>query len=148
MSSTRVLGVTLAVAATAALSAGCTGGAARLTARAPLTLPAADGFHSGVCRDAADDILALGQFSYDHAGAKRLSDADRADLTARSDRLVLLRDRLRGAADPVLADQMGGLLAAVGFVRIRTGRTYDPQLLRDMEAARVQVQKTCTQARP
>jgi hypothetical protein len=98
--------------------------------------------------DAAGPVLALGRFTYRKANARRLSDADRAELAAQSQRLVPVRDRVDGTAEPVLADQIGALLAAIGFVRVRTGPTYDPQLLRDLETARVQVQRTCTQARP
>jgi len=119
-----------------------------MTARPPLVLPAADAFAPGVCREAAEPILALGRFSYDRALARRLTDADRAELAVQSERLVKVRDAFERTAEPVRADRVGELLAAIGFARIRTGPTYDPQLLRDMETARVRVQTFCTQARP
>jgi hypothetical protein len=124
-------------ACAAGLLAGCDAGKPD---RPPLALPAADRFQAGACRDAADAVLTLGRFAYDHDGAKRLSDADRAELAAQSDRLVPVRD---GATEP-LSGQLRDLLAAVGFMRIRTGPTYDPQLLRDMESARMTVQSACT----
>jgi hypothetical protein len=135
----------LAVAGLAPVGGGMMG---RYTARPPLVLPAADAFRPGVCRDAAGPISALGRFSHRRALAKRLTDGDRAELATQSGLLVPLRDRVQPAAEPMLADQMVTLLAAIGFVRIRTGPTYDPQLLRDMETARVAVQSTCTRARP
>ena len=144
MNRTGFRSAALAVAAAATFATGCAGAPQRTVSRPPLQLPAADRFHPGGCHDAADAVLAVGRFTYDHAGANRLTDADRAVLAEQSGRLVAVRDR----ADPLLADQFGALLQAIGFVRLRTGRTYDPHLLRDVESARVQVQNSCTQARP
>lgn len=133
----RLMTAVCLAACAAGLVAGCGGG---LPDRPPLTLPAADRFQPGTCRDAADAVLALGRFAYDHDGAKHLSDADRAALATQSDHLAPVRD---SATEP-LAGQLRDLLAAVGFMRIRTGPTYDPQLLRDMESARLKVQSACT----
>jgi hypothetical protein len=134
----RGIAVGLAVLAAGPLAACGTG--SRQPARPPLSLPAADTFHAGTCRRAAGAILALGGFSYAHDGAKRLTDADRAELSTQGNQLAPLRD----SAEPPVAQRLGAVLTAIGFVRIRTGPTYDPSLLRDLEAARTSLQAACT----
>jgi hypothetical protein len=124
--------------------AGCSAGGAMAGKgkdRAPLTLPAADSFKTGTCREAADPILALGKFSYDHADATQLSVAERAELVDNGNKLLALRDK----ADPAVAERMSELLTSIGFVRIKVGTTYEPRFLQDMEAARMKLQNACTQ---
>jgi hypothetical protein len=123
--------------------AGCSGGAmaGKGKDRAPLTLPAADSFKSGACRDAADPILALGKFSYDHADATQLTVAERAELVDNGNKLLALREK----AEPAVAERMSELLTSIGFVRIKVGTTYEPRFLQDMEAARMKLQNACTQ---
>ncbi len=45
---------------------------------------------------------------------------------------------------PQLQDQIMDVLVHIGFVRIRTGKTYDPTLLDDVESARTRLQAACT----
>jgi len=101
--------LTIAALAPASLLAGC---GADNPARPKLTLPAADSFRAGACRDAADPILALGRLTYDRA-------------------------------DATVQERMNDVLAAIGFVRIRTGKTYDPRLMTDLETARAALQTEC-----
>jgi hypothetical protein len=108
--------------------------------RPPLGLPIASTFKAGTCHDAAEQVLALGAFAYRRDGAKTLTTDDRAQLARASTRLAALRT----ASDRMLDARLGDLLTAIGFVRLRVGKTYDPQLLRDMENERLRVQELCT----
>lgn len=108
--------------------------------RAPLSLPDAAAFKSGTCSTIADPVLALGRFTYDKADATSLTDADRAELVVQGEKLKAAREM----AEPALADQMMNVLMSIGFVRIRVGAMYDPQLLSDVEAKRMVLQTTCT----
>jgi hypothetical protein len=131
--STRVLASALAAAAIAVFAAGCGAG------RPPLSLPAADSFRAGTCRQAADPVLALGRFAYDRDGAKSLAEADYTLLVDQGNKLLALRDK----AEPDISRRISAVLTSIGFVRIRPGTSYDPQLLRDLEAARLQLQNAC-----
>jgi hypothetical protein len=134
----RVLTVFLTIVAFAG-AAGVAGCTADKPGRPPLALPAADSFKPGVCRDAADPILALGKLTYDRAGAKKLAASDYAFLVEQGERLLAVRER----AEPALQERMNGVLAAIGFVRIRPGKVYDPQLMTDLETARAALQSEC-----
>jgi hypothetical protein len=136
----RVLVVSLTMlAAAAAGAAGIAACGSDGPQRAPLALPAAESFRAGPCRDAADPILALGRLTYDRDGATALSAGDYQILVEQAQKLVAVRDR----AEPALQEPMTAVLTAIGFVRIRPGRTYDPQLMKDLEAARANLQNTC-----
>ena len=131
---------TIAVVAVAGLAlAGCSGKTAG-SPRKPLELPAAAAFKSGTCSTIADPVLSLGRFTYDKANATTLSDADRAELVVQGEKLKSAVE----SAEPAMADQMMQVLMSIGFVRIRIGKTYDPKLLTDVEAARTRLQTTCT----
>jgi hypothetical protein len=136
----RVAALLLAVFALAGCSAGGAM-AGKGKDRPPLSLPAADSFKAGTCRDAADPILALGKFSYDHADATQLTVAERAQLVDHGNKLVALRE----TADPAVAERMSELLTSIGFVRIKVGTTYEPRFLQDLESARMKLQTACTQ---
>ena len=127
--------LTIAALAPASLLAGC--GADN--PRPKLTLPAADAFRAGACRDAADPILALGKLTYDRAGKKTLPAGDYTILVEQGEKLLAVRDR----ADATVQERMNDVLAAIGFVRIRTGKTYDPRLMTDLETARAALQTEC-----
>ena len=137
----RVLAVSLTIAALAgsAAVAGLVACGADTPDRAPLVLPAAGDFKPGACRDAADPILALGRLTYDRAGAKKLPARDYPFLVQQNDKLVTIRDR----AEPAVRDRMNAVLMAIGFVRIRPGKAYDPQLMTDLESARAALQSEC-----
>jgi hypothetical protein len=137
----RVLALSLTIAALAGSAglAGLAGCTADKPGRPPLTLPAADQFKTGVCRDSADPILALGKLTYDRAGAKTLPVGDYQFLVEQGEKLIAVRDR----AEPAVLERMNAVLAAIGFVRIRTGKTYDPQLMVDLETARAALQAEC-----
>ncbi len=103
-------------------------------------LPEASAFRTGSCAAAADNTLALGEFSRRNRTVKKLSDADRTELKTRQTGLVDLRPTLE--AD--LKDPVEQLIVAVGFVRIRAdSNTYTPNLLSDVDKARRQVQAVC-----
>jgi hypothetical protein len=128
--------ISLAVAVTAvAIGAAVTGG----PRRPPLKLPAASAFPEGTCRDAADAVLALGRFTYDNAGAKRLPAASYPFLKQRSEQLAAVRE----GAEQALSGRIDAVLTAIGFLRLRPGKAYDPQLLRDLETTRADLQQTC-----
>jgi hypothetical protein len=127
--------LTIAALAPASLLAGC--GADN--PRPKLTLPAADSFRAGACRDAADPILALGKLTYDRAGKKTLPAGDYTFLVEQGEKLLAVRER----ADATVQERMNDVLAAIGFVRIRTGKTYDPRLMTDLETARAALQTEC-----
>jgi hypothetical protein len=133
----RSLAFALSLVAVAAFAVGC--GADKKDTRAPLWLPAAGSFKAGTCRNAAEAVLALGEFAYRHQDAKRLSDADREQLRVNSDKL----DTAGKGAESAVAGKVDSVQAAVGFMRLRTGKSYDPALLRDMENARVALQTLC-----
>jgi hypothetical protein len=134
----RAFAVSLTIAALvpASLLAGC---GADNPARPKLTLPAADSFRAGACRDAADPILALGRLTYDRAGRKTLPAGDYPFLVEQGEKLLAVRDR----ADATVQERMNDVLAAIGFVRIRTGKTYDSRLMTDLETARAALQTEC-----
>jgi hypothetical protein len=137
----RVLTVSLILAALAG-AAGVTGlvaCGADGSDRPPLTLPAADSFRPGACRDAADPVLALGRFSYDRAGAKTLPASDYAFLVEQVDKLLAVKER----AEPAVLERVNALLTAIGFVRIRPGKAYDPRLMTDLEDTRAALQDEC-----
>src|SRR3954453_13515947 len=77
--------LTIAALAPASLLAGC---GADNPARPKLTLPAADSFRAGACRDAADPILALGKLTYDRAGKKALPAEDYTFLVEQGEKLL------------------------------------------------------------
>ena len=107
--------------------------------RPPLKLPAASAFPVGTCRDAADAVLALGRFTYDHTGAPRLPADAYPFLRQRAEQLAAVRE----GAGEALSGRIDAVLTAIGFLRLRPGNAYDPGLLRDLEAARTDLQRTC-----
>jgi hypothetical protein len=155
---TVALALTL-VAAVVVVAAAATGGAHR----PPLRLPAASAFPDGPCRDVAGPVLALARFTYEHEGEAGLPASAYPFLRQRGEELVMTRKALSGSggsgsggagqqgardsAEQALSARIDAVLTAIGFVRLRPGRAYDPQLLRDLETARAALQKTCvTQA--
>lgn len=129
----RVLALCTTIAAS--LLAGCTDG----PDRPPLALPATDQFRPGVCRDIADPVLALGHLTYDRAGATKLPTGDYPFLAEQGGKLLAARDR----ADAPTQDRLTAVLTAIGFVRLRTGKAYDPHLMTDLETARAALQAEC-----
>ena len=132
----RVL-ISLAVATVAAVAVG-----AAVTGdprRPPLRLPAASAFPAGTCRDAADAVLALGRFTYDNADASRLPADSYPFLRQRAEQLAAVGE----GAEQALSGRIDAVVTAIGFLRLRPGKAYDPQLLRDLEAARADLQQTC-----
>ena len=128
--------ISLAVAVTAVVVGAAVTGGPR---RPPLELPAASAFQEGTCRNAADAVLALGRFTYDHADAKRLPAASYPFLKQRSEQLAAVRE----GAEQALSGRIDAVLTAIGFLRLRPGKAYDPQLLRDLETTRADLQQTC-----
>jgi hypothetical protein len=54
------------------------------------------------------------------------------------------------APDPrqqALSPRIDAVLVAIGFMRLRPGKAYDPALLRDLEAARADLQGACVSRR-
>jgi len=127
------------LAASAALLGACSTSREGTSTRAPLAQPAPEQFSPGVCRDAADPILALGRFTYDHDGDRKLEKADYAELTANGEKLLAVRDK----AQPAVTERISAVLTSIGYIRVRPGATYDPQLLRDLETARKALQDSC-----
>jgi hypothetical protein len=130
-----VVSVVVAVVTAVAVGAAVTDG----PRRPPLSLPAASAFPEGTCRDAADAVLALGRFTYDHTGASRLPAGSYPFLKQRAEQLAALRE----GAEEALSGRIDAVLTAIGFLRLQPGKAYDPRLLRDLEAARTDLQQTC-----
>jgi hypothetical protein len=107
--------------------------------RPPLSLPQASSFKTGTCATIADPVLALGRFTHDRSGAQ-LTTEDRAALVVQGEMLLAAHAN----APQELADQIMDVLMHIGYVRIRTGKQYDPKLLTDVETARTQLQNSCT----
>ena len=129
--------ISLAVATVAAVAVG-----AAVTdgpRRPPLRLPAASAFPTGTCRDAADAVLALGRFTYENEGASRLPADSYPFLRQRAEHLAAVRE----GAEQALSGRIDAVLTAIGFLRLRPGKAYDPQLLRDLETTRADLQQTC-----
>jgi len=124
----------LAAALAVATLAGCSG-----DDRPPLSQPAPERFTEGSCREAADPILKLGRFTYDRAGAEQLKDSDYPFLVANGEKLIAVKEK----AAPELAGRIDNVLTNIGYLRIRPGKLYDPQLLKGLEAARTQLQNAC-----
>lgn len=106
----------------------------------PLNLPAVSQFAAGACRDTAPAVLALANVTSKNDGAKTLSATARNELVVQGNKLVAARP----TANPAIAQKMTNLLASIGYVRIRTGTTFNAQLLRDVETARSALQTACT----
>lgn len=120
---------TVGVAVVLAL-AGCSAGGT--------DLPRADEFRDGVCRQAAEPVLALARIADRNDGARTVGMTDRKALATHQAALKKLQP------DAELAEPVTALVTAIGFVRIRLdGRTYVPALLRDMDKARATVQTRC-----
>jgi hypothetical protein len=132
-----VILISLAAAAVAVVALGVT--VAGGPHRPPLRLPAASAFPEGTCRDAADAVLALGRFTYDNTGASRLPADSYPFLRQRAEQLAAVRE---GAGQP-LSGRIDAVLTAIGFLRFQPGKAYDPQLLRDLETSRADLQQTC-----
>jgi hypothetical protein len=108
-----------------------------------LALPAVDRFTPGACRDSAEAIRSLARLTHGDDVAA-LSAADRDELRRAQDRLVALR----AAATADVRTPMEAVILAVGYLRIRLdSRTAEPRYLRDVEAARAQLEKACVSAR-
>ena len=136
---TRVL-ISLAVATVAAAAAVAVGVVVTDgPGRPPLKLPAASAFSAGTCQDAADAVLALGRFTYDNADASRLPADSYPFLKQRAEQLAAVRE----GAEQALSGRIDAVLTAIGFLRLRPGKAYDPQLLRDLETTRADLQQTC-----
>ena len=107
-----------------------------------LVLTAVDRFAPGACRDAAEAVRSLARLTHDDAAA--LSVADRAELRRVQDRLVALRPA--AAAD--VREPMEAVILTLGYLRIRLdSRTAEPRYLREVEAARALLEKTCVRVR-
>ncbi len=108
-----------------------------------LVLPAVDRFAPGACREAAEAVRSLARLTHrDDVAA--LSVADRAELRRVQDRLVTLGP----AATADVRRPMDAVILALGYLRIRLdSRTAEPRYLRDVEAARGLLEKTCVSAR-
>ncbi len=130
-----------------AVVVGAAGAAIAIGARPGLELPEASAFHDGRCRRSADAVLALGRFTYRHADAETLPSDAYPFLRQRAEELAAVRNMADSQVDPVqqaLSPRIDAVLTAIGFIRLRPGRTYDRQLLRDLESARSDLQRTCT----
>ncbi|WP_328467850.1 hypothetical protein OHA21_50180 [Actinoplanes sp. NBC_00393] len=102
-------------------------------------LPEADEFAPGVCRDAADSILALARVTR-QTDVAAVSEADRAELRTLQTRLWELRVK----ADGAVLDSMTEVVLNLGYLRVRLdSRTAEPQYLEQAEAARARLQKSC-----
>lgn len=108
-----------------------------------LVLPAVERFAPGACRDAAEAVRSLARLTHGDDVAA-LSAADRAELRRVQDRLVTLRP----AAIADVREPMEAVILSLGYLRIRLdSRTAEPRYLRDVEAARALLEKTCVSAR-
>ena len=107
-----------------------------------LVLPAVDRFAPGACRDAAEAVRSLARLTHGDDVAA-LSAADRTELRRAQDQLVTLRRE--ATAD--VREPMEALILSLGYLRIRLdSRTAEPRYLRDVEAARTLLEKTCVRA--
>jgi hypothetical protein len=108
-----------------------------------LVLPAVDRFTPGTCRDAAEAVRSLARLTHGDDVAA-LSPADRAELRRVQDRLRTIRP----AATADVRKSMEAVILSLGYLRIRLdSRTAEPRYLRDVEAARAVLEKTCVTAR-
>jgi hypothetical protein len=102
-------------------------------------MPKADEFRAGTCRQAAEPVLALARIAERNDGADGVSMSDRQELATHQKTLKAIKPEAE------LATPLTELITAIGFVRIRLdGKSYDPALLRDLDAARRAVQSRCT----
>jgi len=102
-------------------------------------MPKADEFRAGTCRQAAEPVLALARIAERNDGANGVSMSDRQELATHQKTLKAIKPEAE------LATPLTELITAIGFVRIRLdGKSYDPALLRDLDAARRAVQSRCT----
>jgi hypothetical protein len=104
-----------------------------------LVLPAAERFAPGACRDAAEAVRSLARLTHrDDVAA--LTSADRAELRRVQDQL----NTLRPAATAEVRKPLEAVVLSLGYLRIRLdSRTAEPQYLRDVEAARASLERTC-----
>jgi hypothetical protein len=136
------LSTTAAAGLLLATVAACSPGDSTVDAagKTPEKLPATSEFRDGTCRAAAEPILELARLAARNERAKAIPIEDRTALTARQQELL----RLAPTASADVRAPLTALTTAIGFVRIRQDtRTYEPTLLRDMDAARRQLQRDC-----
>jgi hypothetical protein len=108
-----------------------------------LVLPAVDRFAPGACRDAAEAVRSLARLTHDDDVAA-LSTADRVELRRAQDRLVASRP----AATADVRKRMEAVILSLGYLRLRLDSgTVEPRYLRDVEAARARLEKTCVGGR-
>jgi len=108
-----------------------------------LVLPAVDRFAPGACRDAAEAVRSLARLTHGDDVAA-LSAADRAELRRVQDRFVTLRQ----TATADVREPMEAVILSLGYLRIRLdSKTGEPRYLRDVEAARALLEKTCVSVR-
>jgi hypothetical protein len=108
-----------------------------------LVLPAVERFAPGACRDAAESVRSLARLTHGD-DVTALSLADRAELRRVQDRLSTLGP----AATADVREPMEAVVLSLGYLRIRLdSKTAEPRYLRDVEAARALLEKTCVSAR-
>lgn len=139
----------LLVVAAALTAAAILAGAVALVVRRtspqepPLVLPAVELFAPGACRDAAEAVRSLARLTHDDDVAA-LSTADRTELRRVQARLVTLRP----AATADVRERMEAVILSLGYLRLRLdSSTAEPRYLRDVEAARALLEKTCVGGR-
>ena len=109
-------------------------------ARVPVAAP--EDFAAGLCRTAAEHVIAVGTM------ADQLRGRTQADIPM-SDRVAMAKQQqaviaMLPKADPAMRKQLQDLVTALGFARLRLDvRTYRPGLMDDVAKAEASIRTTC-----
>lgn len=121
--------IALALLAGALLLAGCSSG------------PEPEDFASGICREAAPDVLELTELASDLGEGPEVDGETKAALREAQGRLI---ETVGASSGPERAD-LDGFVQAVGLLRLRAdGNTYESFLGEDVRAAGDRVVAGCT----
>ncbi len=126
--------LSLSALSLSAALAGCSGGST-------FEQPEASSFRAGTCQTVASQVLSIGK------DARQLGE-DATPAAEVLERLKKAQDALvaiQPTADSTVAEPLGKVVVAVGFVRLRSdGNTYTPDLATTLSAAYDALVTACT----
>ena len=123
-------------------SSGSPSGSVQAAAKTTVPVAAPQDFAAGMCRAAAEHVVALGTMANALHGRAQadIAMADRRAMQEHQRAVIAMMPK----ADPALRRQLQDLVTAIGFARMRLDiRTYQPSLMDDVARAEAGIQATC-----